>query len=258
MTTNGERTKSERNAGGKRIDAYTYAADAVVLITDPKDPLYDKRVTNPITRERVVNVATFGILQSLIFRKRGTEIIVNVGKQRTKTVLVINALLGTPYKGDVKVVHEAIAEFSKDEELVKLVMARTKGVPLRLPGLIRNSGDVASARLIVTSENSQRVNDSLQEAILRVQQNYEQHHIPVEDLAIAEGRSVASIKRWLNLDASKPRAKKTRGKAVRPSIKTITGFIEKHGSSATKREKVIFDWWLGKADMSDLVELFTK
>jgi hypothetical protein len=248
----------------KRIDATSWDPNDLTLLTDPKDKLYDKHVEDEVPDEDVLNVAAVGVLQPIVIRKREhsdgrVEAVVIAGRQRTKRSLVVNALVGQPYRGSVKAVHAAIKRMTTvlaSIEIAKRVIAICpEGV--RVPAVHRNRGDDASAREIKSVENAfRRREDPIVYLADDAQRLSELGRAP-EEIAEAMKCSVATVRRYLKMDTSKPRKPpQRRGKATRPSVKQLVSLREKINGGLTEREKALFDWWQGDGSSTTVERAF--
>lgn len=235
--------------GGSRVDAYAFDPRDLTLLTDKGDPLYDKRVEDPISREFVLDIAIRGPHTPIAVRRRDPNRIVVRGKQRTKACHVLNALTAAvPYTGDVKAIHTAIKEFGAALDFVKQLTTFTRGKSLKLKVMAANAGDDRDARLAMRSENAHRHGDLLAERVRYIQDEIEKYGTAPEDLALAEGVSVATIRRWSKMNTTTRTPKKKRGKASRPSRKQIETMYESHRDKLSMRERAIFDWVLGSTN----------
>lgn len=242
--------------GGSRISAYTFDTNELTIITDPKDPLYDRRVEDPLKREFVLNIALRGVDTAINIRRRDTQNVVVRGKQRSKAVIVVNALAaGVPYTGPIRAVHAAIREFGADEDFVKKISLFVKK-PLKLRALPANSGDERDARLGMRAENAHRHGDPLAMQIQFVQEEHEKYGTAIADLAANENVSEATIKRWLKMDPNARGPRKKRGKATRPGAKAIEALVEQIRVHMTPRESALLDWIRGKTNGKDIAEHF--
>jgi ParB family chromosome partitioning protein len=69
--------------------------ESLVIVTDPKHPLYDERASLPVNEALVLNVMAFGILQAIVVWKdpeSGSTIVV-AGRQRVKAAREANCRL---------------------------------------------------------------------------------------------------------------------------------------------------------------------
>ncbi|MBV8720991.1 MAG: hypothetical protein JO277_02505 [Candidatus Eremiobacteraeota bacterium] len=246
--------------GGSRISAYTFSPEELTLVTDAHDPLYDKRVGDPLKREFLLNIAARGVETAISVRRRGSENVVVRGKQRTKAVTVVNALAcGVHYTGPVQAIHAAIREFGADADFVKKVTLFVKK-PLKIRALPANAGDERDARLSMRAENAHRHGDAKADQIRFVQEEHEKYGTPVEEIALNEGVEVSTVKRWLKTDLSERAKPKKRGKASRPSAKQIGELIEQVRGNLTERELMLLDWarGTGRASAKSIAELFAS
>ena len=256
MTT--ERKSHHPLEGGSRISAYAFSTPELTLIGDPHDPLYDHRIeTRKLTREFLLSIAMRGVETPISVRRRGKDNVVIRGKQRTKGVIVVNALCpGIPYTGPVKSIHEAIREFGADQDFVKKVTEWvTKALKIR--AVPANAGDERDARMSMRVENSMRYGDVREETIRAAKAEHEKYGTSAEDIATSEGVSVATARRWLATDLSAPKGSKKRSKHGRPTNKQIRNFAEQVQAHLTPREAALLDWIAtGKSSGKNIAELF--
>jgi hypothetical protein len=94
-----------------RTVAFAIWPHEVHLVTDEKDPYFDRRVFEPINMGDLISVAQHGYQQNVKIVQVDKRHIPVFGKGRTKIGLVINHLSGAhAYKGTLKPVVEMIAE----------------------------------------------------------------------------------------------------------------------------------------------------
>lgn len=234
-----------------RTPAFTFEPNKLTIITDHADPLYDPRLNLPIRRAMLIDIAVRGIHTPISVRRRGKLNIVVAGKQRTKHAVVLNALVaGIKYEGILASVRDAIHEFGADADLVKQLAAFTGGKPLRIRAVAANSGEDLAARMLMRSENAQRVGDAKAERIRAIRDEVERFGTPVDELAAAEGVSEATVKRWLKSD---PDAKpKKRGKATRPGLSAIKKLAASLNGEAPAF-KLALRWVAGEATSADVI-----
>ncbi len=251
-----ERKSHHPLEGGSRVTAYTFDPQELILLTDSKDPLYDKRVHDPVGREYILNIADLGVETPILVRNRGGQSIVTKGKQRTKAALTLNALTaGVKYTGDIKAVHVAIKEFGADTEFVKLLTRFTKGRALKIKAVPNNSGDDQRVRLAMRAENAHRRGSELADTISWAREEHEKYGTSLDDIARAEGVSVATVKRWTK-DTKETKPPKKRGKATRPSAKQVAELADRISAQATPRERALLHWILGTSNGVDVAEMF--
>lgn len=253
---------------GKRISAYTFDPLELTLITDPSDPLFDRRVndamlpSDPLVTGFLLSIAIKGVETLISVKKResanGQEIIVRAGKQRTKGVHIVNALgAGVPYEGDVQAIHDAIAAFGEDVEFVKKITAFTGGRPLKIRAFPANAGDDAAARLSMEIENTYRRGNSVVESIRSVQAEHEKFGTSIEDLAFGRGVTEPTIRRWLKLDTyAEKKTKPARTAPKPPTQKRIKSFAFLMASVLTEREKLLLGWVHGERTPDELAAEF--
>lgn len=254
-------TRRHRHAfNAKRIDGTSWDPAELTLVTDPKDPLYDKHIEEEVPDDAVLNMAAVGVIQPIVIKKRGDDAVVIDGHQRTKRALIINALIGRPYKGKIQAVHDAIERMNTKEESKEVAKRVVVYCPdgIMVPAVARNRGDDALARAVKASAQAFRRNeDPVAMAADEAQRHKELGRSP-EAIAESMRLSVATVKRYLKMDLSKPRApKKKRGKATRPNFKQLVAWREKTNGELTKREICLLDWLMGvRFDVNDVYKAF--
>jgi hypothetical protein len=67
--------------------------DDLTLVTDPHDPCFDPRVALPLREQDLSNVAKHGIIEPVVARRRGDQIIILDGRQRVRWGREINRRL---------------------------------------------------------------------------------------------------------------------------------------------------------------------
>lgn len=206
----------------QRAPAFSFDPQELVLALPSSDPLHDPRVESlPVTAEDVLEAVWRGV-PTIEVRKRDDDNIVIDGKQRTKATIVANAIgAGVKYRGPVAAIKTAILELTKDEALVERISTKMGGRAMRIRATAANTGDDRDARLKMRARNSHSHQDELLERIRWAQNESEQYATPVADIAAAEKVSEATVRKWLAMDASKPRTPKARGKAKGPTRKRI-------------------------------------
>lgn len=113
-----------------RSNMYMVEPEALKLITDKEDPLYDPRVDLPVEENMVLNIMHQGIIQNIQAVKRGEDYVVITGRQRVKAALEANKKL-----------------------------RRQGKEPIRIP-VVLGRGDEADQLGVLISENELRQNDS--------------------------------------------------------------------------------------------------
>lgn len=77
----------------KHGDLFKVFPEDLILITDPKDPLYDPRIDLPVTNEQILNVMALGVKENILIARRGEKYVVVNGRQRTKWAIAANKRL---------------------------------------------------------------------------------------------------------------------------------------------------------------------
>jgi len=236
------------------------APHELVLITDPKDPLFDKRVFLPLTDEAILNIAAVGYVQPVSARLRGNDALVVDGIQRTKRGLVINHVVGQhEYKGGIPAVREAIARLSDATSKIgrRIVELCPKGVKVPLS---IHRGEERDAFAAKVSANEFRTDDALVERARKAQQMARHGHDEADIAATFAGVHVQTVKRWLAMDLDKERGpRKPRTKKAKPTAKRV-GDVLSQGETwnMTQREQALLEWVLGKRDHGALAKAFPE
>lgn len=121
------------------------------------------------------------------------------------------------------------------------------------------NGDSMEAGRAATSENEMRVDDPRDAKIRRAQRMAKQGHA-AEDIADAFGfgvdaAAVTKVKRWLKVDLDKPREKKARGAATRPSVKILTDLATALRAADHDHDAaVLLDFAAGKITLDEAIK----
>ncbi len=223
---------------------YSFWPHELVMITDPKDKLYDQHIEEEIPDGAVVNVAAHGILQTARVVRRDGEPIVIAGHQRTKRAHVVNHIVSVrKYDGTLKSVRDSIKRIEGNEELVRRILQLApKGV--KVPAIVSTRTDEAHARAIKVAEQVWRRKEDPVAIQADEAQRMTELGFSVEDIATEMNISAATVRRYLKFDTSKPRERKKRGKATRPGAKQIQVFFAKVKDKLNKRERLLLEWIL--------------
>lgn len=129
------KAKKKTDNGGEpdvqRVSRFDYYPEDLVIVEDPKHPLYDKRrVERPITEAFIDNIAENGVIQTITFTKDGKDALVVAGRRRTRAARIVN-------------------ERRKAAGLE----------PIRVPCLYRRAKNAAQMMALMVSENEQREDD---------------------------------------------------------------------------------------------------
>jgi hypothetical protein len=209
----------------------------LTVITKLDDPLYDGRIHLPVKDEAVLNFAAAGQVQPVAVRSRGyDELVIVDGLQRWKRATIINHLVGRhTYRGGLPAIDEAVARL-KDSDIGRRIVELAGG-GMKLYVSIFRAGDNESLRA-KASANVWREDDAIAEQIRKAHQ-LARHGFSPADISETLGKSVKTIERYLAADPDKPKQKKKRGKAARPSVKRI------HAIHDRASEESDIGWALG-------------
>lgn len=212
-----------------RLNAFSFNPADLVLITDPRDPLYDARVLLPLKPEFIANIRAVGILQPALVRKGldGRAIVVD-GRQRVKAALAINEADG--------------------QETIKV------------PCVVRR-GDEADAYTATVSANEHRQDDPVREKAAKAQR-LAQLGRSEGDIAIAMGCSLATVKKYLDTSVKEhvKKEKKIRTASMRPKTKDLKRLFKNVPGDLrlSARERVLIGFVMGTEDEAILLEMLPE
>jgi ParB family chromosome partitioning protein len=272
-TTNMTKTDAKRKKSAvdaPRANLFLMDPENLVLITDKKHPLYDPRVEWPVSDSMVASVMAKGVIEPVIVRKEGSEIVVIDGRQRTKAALEANKRL------------------------------RAEGAPtVRVPTIVRREEDAEAFSTSVVLNEIRQADDVLTKA--QKAQKLLNMGRSEKEVAADFGVTTVSIKNWLAVlelapevrkavsddlvsahDAVKTLGKLDREEQVKglskliesaPAKRSRTGKDEKPKkkvspvgrlrsiyrneevmNALSKREQALIGWIFGKVTKGDLVE----
>lgn len=252
------RSKHQAFEASRMGGAYSFDPSNLTIPTDPTDPLYDKRWSDPIPDGAVLDAAAMGVIEPVVISKRvvgkNTLAVVVDGIQRVKRTLVVNALLGQQYRGEIQVVKDAIDRL-KASPIGRRVIELCPDGPLRVPTTVR-AGTDADAYAAKVSANFWRHDDPVSRRA-EIAQRLQKHGHSVDEIAARMGGcSTMTVRRMLAIDTTKPREKKVRGGATRPSAKQVASLFEQVKGEITEREKALLKWILKGGDAAHVTEMF--
>lgn len=165
-----------RDMSDGRKDLYTFDPDKLVIITDPKHPLFDERAALPVDEDMVRNVMHYGVLQPILYRTEEingeTVPVVVAGRQRVKAAREANRRL------------------------------RERGeVPLQVPGMVRRAGDGEAIGLLVSENEVRRADDVIVKAA-KARRMMETYSYTEEQCAMTFGVSTATLRRYLAVEGA--------------------------------------------------------
>lgn len=253
------RSKHQAFEASRMGGAYSFDPANLTLVTDPDDPLYDKRVEDNIPDGAVLDIAAQGVIEPVVVRKRvigrNTTAVVIDGIQRTKRVLVANALLGQPYRGEIQAVQDAI-ERLKSAPIGRRVIELCPDGPLKVPAVMRADRTDAEAYDAKVSANFWRHDDPVARRA-EIAQRMQKHGRTLDEIAARMGGcSTMTVRRMLAIDLSKPREKHVRSVATRPSAKQVSSLFEQVRGEITEREEALLKWILKGGDAAHVTEMF--
>jgi ParB family chromosome partitioning protein len=151
-----------------RTDLFLYDPEALVLVEDPKHPLYDPRVKLPVDESLVRNIMVHGVLEPVGVRRDGDAVEVVFGRQRVKAA----------------------------REASRRLLAEGKQKVL-VPGRVQRGDDPHMFGLLL-SENEIRQDDNVV-AKARKLQRYLEMGRSEADACTMFGVSITTVKNWLAL-----------------------------------------------------------
>lgn len=163
-----------RNYGAKREDLLLFEPENLTVVTDPKHPLYDERVNEPIDEALVRNIMRYGVKQSISVRLNGA---LDDGRPCVEVVA-----------GRRRVLHAIEAN--------RRLVAEGK-IPLRVPARPERGSD-ADIFGVMISENEQRKGDSI---VARAEKlnRYLQMGRTKEEAEVTFGMSPSTIENYLKI-----------------------------------------------------------
>lgn len=161
----------------KHGDLYSVFPEALVMITDKTDPLFDERINLPLKEETILNFMAMGVKTPLIVTRRGEQYCIVEGRQRYKHAVEANKRLK-----------------KLGEPLIR--------VPIQL-----ERGDENSQMTTMVSLNELRQEDTMLNRISKMKRMLDRGQTE-EEVARAFGVTVTAIKQWRNIDDASPAVKK--------------------------------------------------
>lgn len=233
----------------------------IKVVEDPAHPLYDERLDLPVSDSAIRNFAVRGQVQPVAVRVDGKDLVLVEGRQRWKRAVVINHVSGAQvYKGKIKAVHDAIAGL-EGSDLATLIADRCpNGIKLRFD-VFRGTAQAASAAAVAANEH--REDDGLELKIRKAQRLAAQSFSAEDIVEEFAGRvSLATVKRWLAVDLSKPKAKKARSTTKKPGAKKLAALYDHvasgTGSAVGATATHALGWAMGRVTWAQLVEVIPE
>ncbi len=157
-----------------RGDAWRFAPEDLVIVTDPKHPLFDERALKAPSPSFVKNIERFGIKTPIQIRNNGKD---DAGKP------VIEVVDGRQRVMAARMVNEANGWTDDQKMLVPCVMWR---------------GEDKDTALTMVFLNEARKDDDVWVKALKAKRLLDMGH-DEESIAVTFSRNVATVKRWLAL-----------------------------------------------------------
>jgi len=92
-----------KTAFENRTNAYVFNPEDLVLVTDPKHPLYDQRINLPLDESLVLNIMFQGVIEPIVIHKENDKPVVVAGRQRVRCALEANKRLKAQGKEPIRV-----------------------------------------------------------------------------------------------------------------------------------------------------------
>lgn len=170
--------KVRQAGGGQRGEMFTYWPEQLVLITDPKHPLYDPRVHWPAQKELIANIEAYGVRVPIIVRMEEIDgeprAVVVEGRQRVKATIEANKI--REGKGEAKYKIVAVRQKLDDTKAIGVMV---------LTNELRRGDDIATKI----------------EKMVRLRDDY---NYTTADLANTFGVSLSTVTRWVALSECSP------------------------------------------------------
>lgn len=210
-----------------RTVAFAIWPHQVDLVTNEKDPYFDRRVFEPIDRSDLISVINHGYQQNIkVVQVDGRNIPV-FGKGRTKIGLVINHLCGAhPYTGTLKPVLEEIVAL-KGGAIHDLILDRVGETGVRMMATpMPTKGGAAKAQRLMAVENTHRRAESEAQRAERAQRMLELG-VPEEDImADLDVKTKVTLHKLLKFDPNAPAVPRKKPEKKRPSAKRLTQLLD--------------------------------
>jgi ParB family chromosome partitioning protein len=207
----------------KRGVIFSFDPDEVVLIVDPKHPLYDVRIELPLKAGFVENVAARGVITPIVVRKIDGKPIVIDGRQRVKAAREAN------------------------------VRRRAEGLePIQISAIDRKGG-AGDAYGVTVSANEFRTDDEMREKVRKAQHAYNVLGRSPEDIAIDFGVGENTVKKWLDTEETAVKPRKARGPSKAPSVKVVRLALQTEGYIASDVARAALKWAVGDMTEADFL-----
>lgn len=222
------------------------------------DGLPDERLNDEIADEAILNMAALGQLQPVLVRANGKGLEVVEGRQRVKRALVINHLAGRhAYEGPLSSVKKAINRLTGSNLGKRVIAEAPKGIKVLVTV---HRGDEKEAMRAAVAANEHRHDDALERKIRKAKRLAKQGFAP-EEIAEDFGVSVATAKRWLTVEADKPKG--TRGKqSTAPTRAKLSAYHERltapDADEKAAKWAPVFAWLAGKGSRAAVYEAFPE
>lgn len=120
----------QRMGGEGRKDAIAFRPEDLVIVTDPKHPLYDERATMPLDEGMIANIKRMGVLQPIIVRHNGEKdgrpvVEVVAGRQRVRSAIEANKQLRA--EGQPEIYVYAVVQRGNDVKLFEVGISENEG-----------------------------------------------------------------------------------------------------------------------------------
>jgi len=159
--------------GKRKADVITIDPDELVLVEDTNSELYDERTAWALDESMVLNIMTYGVIQSVTVRRNGDKLEVVDGRQR------------------VKHAREANKRLRKEGSITH-----------KVPCIVRHDDQVKIMGVMV-SANAQRKGDELMTKAAKMQRMLA-HGMSIEEVANSHKCTVNTVKNYtLLLDCNK-------------------------------------------------------
>lgn len=255
-----------------RGNVYNFDPDDLVLIEDPKHPLFDPRVLKTPKPRMIASIIANGVLQPINVIKDGDRALVSAGRQRVKAAREANKQLRA--KGLEPVTVPAVYKKGMNEEqgaetaAIENAIREDETLLEKAAKALRLSATRPIAKVAeIFGVSEVTINNwlGLLEMSPAVQNAVEEERVTMTDALklgkLPKSEQVEAVKK---LEESKPtqKARKAAGKVAkrRASPRKLAAFLDTEDGKNALSDKalVVLLWCMGEASNKDLTDEFPK
>lgn len=164
------KNSTEAYQASRKTNLLTFDPDVLVIVSDPKHPLYDPSFEDEISESFVANIDHYGVIEPVVVRKNPEtgDIEVVAGRTRVRAARIVNK------------------------------NRKKRGEPaLMVPGIPKKGEDVSLMGVMVSENEARKDKSPLHKA--RVMQRMVERGVSAQDLATTFNCSIGTVKNLLGL-----------------------------------------------------------